>query len=96
MDKQLQALQRNFEDAVQRTDAEGVEFWFARDLQEPLGGQNPIQNSALQTVLQQAEGCLPVGCSSSESAILRCRFNMELQPKCFCYFQHGAELRITF
>jgi DNA-damage-inducible protein D len=37
MDKQLQALQRNFEDAVQRTDAEGVEFWFARDLQEPLG-----------------------------------------------------------
>ena len=36
MDKQLQALQRNFEDAVQRTDAEGVEFWFARDLQEPL------------------------------------------------------------
>ena len=37
MDKQLQALQRNFEDAVQRTDAEGVEFWFARDLQAPLG-----------------------------------------------------------
>jgi hypothetical protein len=24
--------QRNFEDAVQRTDAEGAEFWFARDL----------------------------------------------------------------
>jgi hypothetical protein len=32
MDKQLQALQRNFEDAVQRTDAEGIEFWFARGL----------------------------------------------------------------
>ena len=37
MDKQLQALQRNFEDAVQRTNAEGIEFWFARDLQAPLG-----------------------------------------------------------
>jgi hypothetical protein len=32
MDKQLQALQRYFEDAVQQTDAEGIEFWFARDL----------------------------------------------------------------
>lgn len=55
MDKQLQALQRYFEDAVQRTDAEGVEFWFARDLQAPLEGQNPLQDSALQTVLQQAK-----------------------------------------
>jgi hypothetical protein len=24
--------QLHFEDAVQRTDAEGIEFWFARDL----------------------------------------------------------------
>ena len=37
MDKQLQALQHNLEAAVQRADAEGIEFWFARDLQAPLG-----------------------------------------------------------
>jgi hypothetical protein len=37
MDKQLQTLQTNLETAAQRTDAEGIEFWFARDLQAPLG-----------------------------------------------------------
>ena len=37
MDKQLQTLQQNLEAAVQRVDAEGIEFWFARDLQAPLG-----------------------------------------------------------
>ena len=37
MDKQLQTLQQNLEAAVQRADAEGIEFWFARDLQTPLG-----------------------------------------------------------
>lgn len=30
MDKQLQILQHNLEAAVQRADAEGIEFWFAR------------------------------------------------------------------
>ena len=37
MDKQLQTLQQKLEIAAQRTDAEGIEFWFARDLQAPLG-----------------------------------------------------------
>ena len=37
MDKQLQTLQHNLEAAVQRADAEGIEFWFARDLQALLG-----------------------------------------------------------
>lgn len=37
MDKQLQTLQHNLEAAVQRSDAEGIEFWFARDLQSYLG-----------------------------------------------------------
>jgi len=37
MDKQLQTLQRNLEAAAQRADSEGIEFWFARDLQVPLG-----------------------------------------------------------
>lgn len=37
MDKQLQTLQHSLEVVAQRTDAEGIEFWFARDLQTPLG-----------------------------------------------------------
>ena len=37
MDKQLQMLQHNLEAAVQRADAEGIEFWFSRDLQADLG-----------------------------------------------------------
>lgn len=37
MDKQLQTLQHNLEAAAQRADAEGIEFWFARDLQAPPG-----------------------------------------------------------
>lgn len=37
MDKQLQALHGHLEAAVQRTDANGIEFWFARDLQPLLG-----------------------------------------------------------
>jgi len=37
MDEQLQTLQHNLEAVVQRADAEGIEFWFARDLQIHLG-----------------------------------------------------------
>ncbi len=37
MDKQLQALQSSLEAGAQRADAEGIEFWFARDLLVPLG-----------------------------------------------------------
>lgn len=37
MDRQLQTLQNSLEVAAQRTDAQGIEFWFARDLQAPLG-----------------------------------------------------------
>jgi len=55
MDKQLQALQQNLEAAVQRTDAEGIEFWFARDLQTPLGY---ARWENFQTAIQRAmESC---------------------------------------
>ena len=37
MDKQLQTLLQNLEHLTQRSDSDGIEFWFARDLQEPLG-----------------------------------------------------------
>ena len=55
MDKQLQALQHNLEAAVQRADAEGIEFWFARDLQAPLGY---ARWENFQTAIQRAmESC---------------------------------------
>lgn len=37
MDVELLTLQQNLELVVQRTDSEGIEFWFARDLQSLLG-----------------------------------------------------------
>lgn len=38
MDKQLQQLHQSLNDLAQRADARSdIEFWFARDLQEPLG-----------------------------------------------------------
>lgn len=55
MDKQLQALQHNLEAVVQRADAEGIEFWFARDLQAPLGY---ARWENFQTAIQRAmESC---------------------------------------
>lgn len=55
MDKQLQALQLNLEAAAQRADAEGIEFWFARDLQAPLGY---ARWENFQTAIQRAmESC---------------------------------------
>ncbi|MFT7525007.1 MAG: DNA-damage-inducible protein D, partial [Arenicella sp.] len=55
MDKQLQILQINLETAAQRTDAEGIEFWFARDLQAPLGY---ARWENFQTAIQRAmESC---------------------------------------
>lgn len=55
MDKQLQALQLNLEAAAQRADTEGIEFWFARDLQAPLGY---ARWENFQTAIQRAmESC---------------------------------------
>ena len=55
MDKQLQALQHNLEAAAQRADTEGIEFWFARDLQAPLGY---ARWENFQTAIQRAmESC---------------------------------------
>lgn len=51
MDKRLQALQHNRETAVQRADAEGIEFRFARDPQAPLGD---ARWENFQTAIQQA------------------------------------------
>ena len=64
MDKQLQTLQRNLEAAVQRTDAEGIEFWFARDLQALLGY---ARWENFQTAIERAvESCEASGHAASD------------------------------
>ena len=64
MDKQLQALQHNLEAAVQRADADGIEFWFARDLQAPLGY---ARRENFQTTIQRAmESCEASGHAASD------------------------------
>ena len=64
MDKQLQTLQGNLEAAIQRADAEGVEFWFARDLQSLLGY---ARWENFQTALQRAmESCEASGHTASD------------------------------
>jgi len=64
MDKQLQALQHNLEAAAQRADAEGIEFWFARDLQAPLGY---ARWENFQTAIQRAmESCESSGHAVSD------------------------------
>lgn len=64
MDKQLQTLQQNLEAAVQRADAEGIEFWFARDLQAPLG-YSRWEN--FQSAIQRAtESCEAGGHAASD------------------------------
>jgi DNA-damage-inducible protein D len=64
LDKQLQALQNNLEVAAQRADAEGIEFWFARDLQAPLGY---ARWENFQTAIQRAmESCEASGHAVSD------------------------------
>jgi DNA-damage-inducible protein D len=64
MDKQLQALQHNLEAAAQRADDEGIEFWFARDLQAPLGY---ARWENFQTAIQRAmESCEASGHAVSD------------------------------
>lgn len=59
MDSQLLQLQQQLEAAVQRADAEGIEFWFARDLQ-PLLGYARWEN--FQTAVQRAsDACEATG-----------------------------------
>ena len=64
MDKQLQTLQHNLEAAAQRADADGIEFWFARDLQRQLGY---ARWENFQTAIQRAaESCETSGHAASD------------------------------
>ncbi len=56
MDEQLKALQTSLEAGAQRADAEGIEFWFARDLQTPLGyARWENFQTAIQRAMQSCE-----------------------------------------
>lgn len=64
MDKQLQILHQHLEAAAQRADAEGIEFWFARDLQEQLGY---VRWENFQTAIHRAmESCETTGHAVSD------------------------------
>lgn len=64
MDKQLQALHCNLEIAVQRSDDDGIEFWFARDLQSHLGY---VRWENFQTTINRAiESCETTGYKVSD------------------------------
>lgn len=56
MDEHLKALQTSLEAGAQRADAEGIEFWFARDLQTPLGyARWENFQTAIQRAMQSCE-----------------------------------------
>jgi DNA-damage-inducible protein D len=56
MEEQLTALQTSLEAGAQRADAEGIEFWFARDLQIPLGyARWENFQTAIQRAMQSCE-----------------------------------------
>jgi DNA-damage-inducible protein D len=56
MNEQLKALQTSLEAGAQRADAEGIEFWFARDLQTPLGyARWENFQTAIQRAMQSCE-----------------------------------------
>ena len=64
MDKQLQTLLQNLEHLAQRSDSDGIEFWFARDLQEPLGY---ARWENFQTALRRAiDACEATGHGASD------------------------------
>jgi len=64
VDKQLETLQKNLESMVQRADDEGIEFWFARDLQAPLGY---ARWENFQTAINRAmESCEASGHAASD------------------------------
>lgn len=65
MDKQaLQQLQQRLDAAVQTVPDENIEFWFARDLQEPLGYAR--WENFLTTVQRAITSCETTGCDPSD------------------------------
>ena len=65
MDKQaLQQLQQRLDAAVQTVPDENIEFWFARDLQEPLGYAR--WENFLTTIQRAITSCETTGCDPAD------------------------------
>lgn len=60
----IQQLQSKFDELAQTVPGETVEFWFARDLQDPLGYQR--WESFLEVVRRAVESCKTTGYSQND------------------------------
>ena len=60
----IKKLQGHFDSLAQITPEEGIEFWFARDLQEPLGYAR--WENFLTTIMRAVESCKTMGCDPND------------------------------
>jgi DNA-damage-inducible protein D len=60
----IKRLQNHFDSLAQITTEEGIEFWFARDLQEPLGYAK--WENFLTTIMRAVESCKTTGCDPND------------------------------
>ena len=60
----IKKLQSHFDSLAQITPEEGIEFWFARDLQEPLGYAK--WENFLTTIMRAVESCKTTGCDPND------------------------------
>jgi DNA-damage-inducible protein D len=60
----IKKLQSHFDSLSQTTSEEGIEFWFARDLQEPLGYAK--WENFLTTIMRAIESCKTTGCDPND------------------------------
>lgn len=60
----IKKLQSHFDSLAKMTPEEGIEFWFARDLQEPLGYAR--WENFLTTIMRAIESCKTTGCDPND------------------------------
>jgi DNA-damage-inducible protein D len=60
----IRKLQSHFDSLAQTMLEEGIEFWFARDLQEPLGYAK--WENFLTTIMRAIESCKTTGCDPDD------------------------------
>ena len=60
----IQKLQSHFDSLAQTLSEEGIEFWFARDLQEPLGYVK--WENFLTTIMRAIESCKMTSCDPND------------------------------
>lgn len=60
----IKKLQGHFDSLAQTLPEESIEFWFARDLQEPLGYAK--WENFLTTIMRAIESCNTTGCNPND------------------------------